>query len=74
MLKEATRLGAPDAAGSNCTMMWQEELTPRLGGQLFVSIKSAEFKPVIEIPAIPSGTFPVFEIVTGCAALAVPAG
>src|ERR1700733_8473432 len=72
MLIDAVRLGDPVAEGSNFTVITQDALTPRLCGQLFVSIKSVGFVPVKTIPDIPSATLPVLVTVTAWGALAVP--
>ena len=73
-LTDAVRLAGPLAAGSNFTVIRQDALTPRLCGQLFVSIKSVGFAPFKTIPDIPSEVVPELDKVTFCAALAVPAG
>jgi hypothetical protein len=74
MLTDAVRLAGPLATGSNFTVIRQEALTPRLCGQLFVSMKSEEFVPVKTMPDIPSEVVPGLDTVTLCGALAVPAG
>ena len=74
MLIDAVRLDDPVAEGSNFTVITQDALTPRLCGQLFVSIKSVGFVPVKTIPDIPSEVVPGLDKVTFCGVLAVPAG
>jgi hypothetical protein len=71
---DAVRLDDPVAEGSNFTVITQDALTPRLCGQLFVSIKSVGFVPVKTIPDIPSEVVPGLDKVTFCGVLAVPAG
>lgn len=73
-LIDAARLAGPVAAGSNFTVIRQDALTPKLCGQLFVSIKSVGFAPVNAIPDIPSEIVPELDKVTFWGALAVPAG
>ena len=73
MLTNATRLADPLAAGSNFTVMRHEAFAPKLGGQLFVSMKSVEFVPVTTIPDIPIVPVPGLAKVTFCGALVVPA-
>ena len=74
MLIDAVRLDDPVAEGSNFTVITQDALTPRLCGQLFVSMKSVGFVPVKTIPDIPSEVVPGLDKVTFCGVLAVPAG
>ena len=74
MLIDAVRLDDPVAEGSNFTVITQDALTPRLCGQLFVSIKSVGFAPFKTIPDIPSEVVPGLDKVTFCGVLAVPAG
>ena len=74
MLIDAVRLDDPVAEGSNFTVITQDALTPRLCGQLFVSIKSVGFVPFKMIPDIPSEVVPGLDKVTFCGELAVPAG
>ena len=73
-LTDAVRLDDPVAEGSNFTVITQDALTPRLCGQLFVSIKSVGFVPFKTIPDIPSEVVPGLDKVTFCGVLAVPAG
>src|ERR1700735_2353746 len=72
MLTDAARFVGPAAAGSNFSVTRQEAFAPRLGGQLFVSIKSAGFGPVTAIPDIPTAPVPGLDTVTFCGALVVP--
>lgn len=73
MLTDAVRFVGPAAAGSNFSVTRQEAFAPRLGGQLFVSMKSVGFGPETAIPDIPTAPVPGLVTVTFCGALAVPA-
>jgi hypothetical protein len=73
MLIDAVRIAGPLAAGSNFTVIRHEALAPRLCGQLFVSMKSAELAPVKTMPDIPREVAPVLKTVTFCGALVAPA-
>ncbi len=64
--------GVCDAAGLNVTLTWQLLPAPRLGAHGFARVKSPGFAPLMAIVPREAVAWPVLEIVTICASLAVP--
>jgi hypothetical protein len=71
-LMVAVRATALTAAGVNTTLNVQLAAARKLGGQLFVSEKSAAFAPLTLTPLIESDAALAFSTVTVCGALAIP--
>jgi hypothetical protein len=69
----ATRADALRGVGVNTTLSVQLAAARKLGGQLFVSAKSAAFAPLTLTPLIESDAALAFSTVTVCGALAIPA-
>jgi hypothetical protein len=68
----AVRATAFRAVGVNTTLSVQLAAARKLGGQLFVSEKSAAFTPLTLTPVIESDPALAFSTVTVCGALAIP--
>jgi hypothetical protein len=71
-LMVAVRATALTAVGVNTTLNVQLAAARKLGGQLFVSAKSAAFAPATLTPLIESDPALAFSTVTVCGALAIP--